>query len=89
MVDISNSNKIRDPWPLRPKYPFTSKLLNSSAPIARVAKYTGVTLAVLAIAWGVAEIGLAISDAYSTGSTLLDPNASGGEKALFHVRKYN
>ncbi|MGH8176857.1 MAG: RHS repeat-associated core domain-containing protein, partial [Steroidobacter sp.] len=37
---------------------------------------------IVPIIWGAVEIGLAIYDAYDTGSTLLDPCASGGEKWL-------
>ena len=50
MVDSSNLKLVAEPWSLRPNYNLTAKLFNSSAPIARVAKYTGVTLAVLAVA---------------------------------------
>ena len=51
MVDISNSNKaIVEPWSYKPNYALTSKLLNSNTSIAKVAKYTGVTLAVLVLA---------------------------------------
>ena len=31
--------------------------------------------------WGVIEVGLAVYDAYQTGTTIVDPNASIGQKA--------
>ncbi len=39
-------------------------------------------LALLPVVYAAIEIGLSISDAYSTGQTLLDSSKSGGEKAL-------
>lgn len=41
-----------------------------------------VVLAALVVGWGIFEIGMAISDTYSTGSTLIDPCKSNTEKAL-------
>jgi RHS repeat-associated protein len=34
------------------------------------------------IVWAVAEVGMAIYDAYETGATIIDPKASAGEKVL-------
>ncbi len=43
---------------------------------------SGKFVPVLLAIWAVAEVGLSIYDAYDTGKTLLDPCASGTQKAL-------
>ena len=57
MAVIDNSNKtIEEPWSYKPNYDLTFKLLNSNASIAKVAKYTGVILAVLVLAEAIKNI---------------------------------
>ncbi|NGX28613.1 MAG: hypothetical protein K940chlam1_00796 [Candidatus Anoxychlamydiales bacterium] len=52
---ITSKNKF-EPWSYKPDYKLTSKLLNSDRTIAKITKYTGVTLAVLAAAETIREI---------------------------------
>lgn len=45
-----------EPWSYKPNYKLTSKLIHSDKTIAKITKYTGVTLAVLAAAETIREI---------------------------------
>ena len=49
MGNVSNLKSVAEPWSYGPNYTLTKTVLHSDKPLAKVAKYTSVIVAVLAI----------------------------------------